>query len=36
MLHVMGLDHRRVTFPDDGRAERLTINGGRVIDAILA
>ena len=36
MLHLMGLDHRRLTFPHDGRDEKLTINGGQVIDAILA
>ena len=32
----MGLDHRRLTFPRDGRDERLTVNGGRVVREILA
>jgi hypothetical protein len=36
MLHLMGLDHKRLTFPHDGRDEKLTINGGRVIREILA
>lgn len=36
ILHLMGLDHRRLTFPRDGRDERLTVNGGRVIREILA
>jgi hypothetical protein len=36
MLHVLGLDHRRLTFPHDGRDERLTINAGRVVHELLA
>ena len=36
ILHLLGLDHRRLTFPHDGRDERLTINGGRVIHEVLA
>ncbi len=36
MLHAMGLDHLKLTFPRDGRDERLTINGGRVIRDIIA
>ena len=36
MLHLLGLDHRRLTFPHDGRDERLTINGGRVVRDLLA
>ncbi|GAC1473098.1 MAG: DUF1501 domain-containing protein [Isosphaeraceae bacterium] len=36
MLHLLGLDHRRLTFPHDGRDERLTVNGGRVVQEILA
>ena len=36
ILHQMGLDHRRLTFLHDGRDERMTINGGKVIDGILA
>jgi hypothetical protein len=36
ILHQLGLDHRRLTFPHDGRDEKLTINGGQVIEGILA
>ena len=36
MLHALGLDHKQLTFPRDGRDERLTINGGQVIRDILA
>ncbi len=36
ILHLLGLDHRRLTFPRDGRDERLTINGGKLVDAIVA
>jgi hypothetical protein len=36
MLHLMGMDHRRLTFPHDGRDERLTVNGGRVVHGLLA
>jgi hypothetical protein len=36
ILHALGLDHRRLTFPHDGRDERLTINGGRVVKEVLA
>jgi hypothetical protein len=36
ILHLFGLDHRRLTFPHDGRDERLTINGGRVVKEVLA
>ena len=36
ILHVLGLDHRRLTFPRDGRDERLTVNDGRVVKALLA
>jgi hypothetical protein len=35
LLHCLGLDHRALTFLYNGRDERATINGGRVIDAIL-
>jgi hypothetical protein len=35
ILHCLGLDHRRLTFPHNGRDERPTINGGRVIHEIL-
>ena len=36
MLHLLGLDHKRLTFPRDGRDERLTVNGGRVVKELLA
>jgi hypothetical protein len=36
MLHLLGLDHRRLTFLHNGRDERLTENGGRVVQEMLA
>jgi hypothetical protein len=36
ILHCLGLDHRQLTFLYNGRDERATINGGNVIEAILA
>jgi hypothetical protein len=36
ILHCLGLDHRELTFPHNGRDERATINGGQVIAEILA
>jgi hypothetical protein len=36
ILHCLGLDHRRLIYPYNGRDERPTINGGKVIHAILA
>jgi hypothetical protein len=36
ILHLLGLDHLRLTFSRDGREERLTINGGKVVRALLA
>ena len=36
ILHCLGLDHRRLTFLYNGRDERATINGGKVITSILA
>ena len=36
ILHLLGLDHLRLTFPRDGREERLTVNAGKVIRGILA
>jgi hypothetical protein len=35
ILHCLGLDHRKLTYPHDGRDERATINGGQVVDDIL-
>src|SRR3954447_1658175 len=36
ILHLMGLDHTRLTFPINGREERLTDTAGKVIRPILA
>jgi hypothetical protein len=36
LLHLLGLDHERLTFRHAGRDYRLTDVHGRVIDAILA
>jgi hypothetical protein len=36
ILHLMGLDHLRLTFPHNGRDERATVNGGDVIRKLLA
>jgi Protein of unknown function (DUF1501) len=35
ILHCLGLDHKKVTLLHDGREERPTINGGRVLTKIL-
>ena len=35
ILHLLGLDHERLTFPHDGRKERLTIVKGQVIREIV-
>jgi hypothetical protein len=36
ILHLLGLDHERLTLMHNGRAERLTIVAGHVIEGILA
>jgi hypothetical protein len=36
ILHLLGLDHTRLTFPRNGREERLTDTSGKVITSILA
>ncbi len=36
ILHLLGLDHTRLTFPVNGREERLTETSGKVIRSILA
>ena len=36
VLHLLGLDHTRLTFPHNGRDERLTETSGRVIKEVLA
>ena len=36
ILHLMGIDHERLTWMHNGREERLTIVAGNVIEGILA
>ncbi|MFK5924521.1 MAG: DUF1501 domain-containing protein [Verrucomicrobiota bacterium] len=36
ILHQLGLDHERLTYPFDGRDYRLTDVAGRVVDEIIA
>ena len=36
ILHLLGLNHKRLTFLHDGRDERLTVNAGQVIKPLLA
>jgi hypothetical protein len=36
ILHLIGLDHTRLTFPHNGRDDRLTETSGRAIQSILA
>ncbi len=36
ILHCLGLDHRKLTLLYNGRDERPTINGGRVMHSLLA
>ena len=35
ILHLMGLDHTQLTFPHNGREERLTDTAGKVVRSIL-
>jgi arylsulfatase A-like enzyme len=35
ILHCLGLDHRKLTLLHNGRDERPTINGGKVVTAVL-
>ncbi len=35
ILHCLGLDHQKLTLLHNGREERATLNGGKVIQAIL-
>jgi hypothetical protein len=35
ILHLLGLDYRRLTYLHNGRDERLTANGGRVVRELL-
>ena len=36
ILHLLGLDHTRLTFPHNGRDDRLTDTAGKVVRSILA
>ena len=36
ILHLMGLDHLRLTYPHNGRDERATVNDGEVVAKALA
>jgi hypothetical protein len=36
ILHLLGIDHTRLTFPHNGRDDRLTDTAGRVVRAILS
>ena len=36
ILHCLGLDHKKLTYLYNGRDERATVNGGHIIDAVLA
>jgi hypothetical protein len=36
ILHLMGLDHERLTYLHNGRDERPTLNGGEVVQGMLA
>jgi hypothetical protein len=36
ILHLLGLNHKRLTFLHNGRAERLTDVAGEVVTKILA
>ena len=35
ILHLLGLNHKRLTFRHNGRNERLTDNGGELIEAAI-
>lgn len=35
ILHTLGLNHKQLTYLHDGREERATINGGKVVGEIL-
>jgi hypothetical protein len=36
MLHCLGIDHRKLTFLYNGRDERATVNGGKVVHELMA
>jgi hypothetical protein len=35
ILHCLGMDHLKLTYPHNGRDERATVNGGKVLEVIL-
>jgi hypothetical protein len=35
VLHLLGFDHKKLTYLYNGRDERLTINGGRVVQELI-
>jgi hypothetical protein len=36
ILHILGYDHTKLTYPHNGRDERLTDVAGRVVREVLA
>jgi hypothetical protein len=36
MLHLLGIDHQKLTFKFQGRQHRLTDVAGKVVDGLLA
>jgi uncharacterized protein (DUF1501 family) len=36
LLHALGLDHEKLTYPHSGRDERLTDVSGRVVEKVFA
>ncbi|MCC2668015.1 MAG: hypothetical protein K0Q72_486 [Armatimonadetes bacterium] len=36
MLHLLGMDHLKLTYRHNGRDERATVNAGRVVTKVLA
>jgi uncharacterized protein (DUF1501 family) len=36
ILHLLGFNHRKLTYPHNGRDERLTDNGGKVVEQLIA
>ena len=36
ILHLIGLDHLRLTYPHNGRDERATVNSGEVVAGVVA
>ena len=36
LLHLLGMDHLRLTYRHQGRDERATVNAGKVVEGILS